>query len=129
MSQSRQQVINNLAKYCYNVVKSKGFHDVSMWDAYDKVDLLPSYLMNIHSEISELWEAYRNNSLFNPCNKAKKMKKMGLMSLTCLAEELADIIIRCLDVAHEFEIDIGTAIIHKMKYNETRPYKHGGKRV
>lgn len=41
--------------------------------------------------------------------------------------ELADILIRTLDLAAALNIDIDQAVYLKMKYNETRPHRHGGK--
>lgn len=41
--------------------------------------------------------------------------------------ELADIIIRVLDLAAYYNMDIERAIEVKMKYNASRPYRHGGK--
>ena len=41
------------------------------------------------------------------------------------AEELADVLIRVLDLSRYLQYDIGQALIDKMKYNETRPKKHG----
>lgn len=41
--------------------------------------------------------------------------------------ELADVIIRILDMAHAEGIDMGEAIYRKMQYNKTRPHRHGGK--
>lgn len=43
--------------------------------------------------------------------------------------ELADIIIRVLDLAAAYGIDIGKAVVSKMEYNKSRPEKHGGKRA
>lgn len=40
-------------------------------------------------------------------------------------DEIADTIIRCLDYAGKNNIDIGFHIEQKLKYNRTRPYKHG----
>lgn len=52
----------------------------------------------------------------------KYLKPEGIPS------EMADIIIRVLDICADREIDIATAIADKMAYNETRAYRHGGKR-
>lgn len=71
----------------------------------------------IHSEVSEALEAFRWN---NPVSK--KIPK-----LTQVEEELADVIIRLMDLAHTKKLGIPRALFLKMEYNSTRPYKHGGK--
>lgn len=42
-----------------------------------------------------------------------------------VATELADVIIRTLDLGGYLGVDMGDIVISKMKYNENRPYKHG----
>ena len=44
-----------------------------------------------------------------------------------LGSELADIVIRVFDLAGMLKIDIANEIERKMRYNVTRPYRHGGK--
>ncbi|KKL77801.1 hypothetical protein LCGC14_2031250 [marine sediment metagenome] len=41
--------------------------------------------------------------------------------------ELADILIRVADTCGKYGIDLDHAIWLKLRYNETRPYRHGGK--
>ena len=41
--------------------------------------------------------------------------------------ELADVIIRVLDLADAYGIDIGAAVVEKINYNATRSLRHGGK--
>jgi NTP pyrophosphatase (non-canonical NTP hydrolase) len=43
--------------------------------------------------------------------------------------ELADIMIRVMDLAEGMGVDLGKEILEKHEYNKTRPYKHGGKRA
>lgn len=43
--------------------------------------------------------------------------------------ELADVVIRILSFCGKFEIDLQEAVLQKMAFNETRPHRHGGKRV
>jgi NTP pyrophosphatase (non-canonical NTP hydrolase) len=111
--------LNELADHVFDTAKTKGFHD-------DPVPMSVS-AANLHSEVSELWEAFRNNSLNSFCDKAEKMKALGLSPLTNLEEEIADIVIRALDTARENGIDVGNAVRVKDAYNKTRPHKNGGK--
>lgn len=76
-------------------------------------------LANIHSEVSEAWECWRNKDI-EP-RLGENGKPEGFES------ELADIVIRVLDLFAAWEVDAEAAIKLKMDYNEKRPYKHGGK--
>lgn len=111
--------LNGLAEELWSNAKAKGFHDnpVPMGDL----------CANLHGEVSELWEAFRGNKLNKPCDKAGAMEQLGLEPLTCAEEELADILIRCLDTAREIGVDMKRAVLNKAAYNSTRPHKHGGK--
>lgn len=46
---------------------------------------------------------------------------------TCLEEELADIVIRVMDTAKGYDLDLSGAILAKMEYNSQREYLHGKK--
>lgn len=72
----------------------------------------------IHSEVSEALEAYRRDPT------AECDKKNGM---TCEQEELADIIIRTLDLAAFRGVDIGAAVLQKIAYDRTRAHMHGKK--
>lgn len=74
-------------------------------------------LMLVVSELSEACEAHREG---NPkCNRPN----MGEFSH--VEEELADAVIRILQIAGEHNFRVVDAIIAKMEFNETRPVKHG----
>lgn len=115
-------MLNELAKRIYEFNVSMGWHSNGKPD-------FAVYLMNLHSEISELWESWRNNNHAGPCDKAEKMANMGLSPLTCTEEEIADIVIRALDMAHANGIDVDNAVATKMAYNATRGHRYGGKRA
>lgn len=116
--------LNKLASFCYCESKKKGFHN----EEKNCEELnISKYLMNLHSEISELWESYRANNLYEDCNKADGMEKIGLDRLNCLEEELADILIRTCDMAKAFNIDLTRAVYIKLMYNRTRSHRNGGK--
>lgn len=114
--------LNQFSKFCYNESKANGFHSEESGNPD-----LSKYLMNLHTEISELWEAYRNNNLNNTCDKAEKMVTIGIAPLTCFEEELADIIIRAGDTAAAFGIDLEKAVLNKILFNRTRSYRNGNK--
>jgi NTP pyrophosphatase (non-canonical NTP hydrolase) len=75
---------------------------------------------NYHGEASEAWEEYRAGHAMTEIYY-KDGKPEGIPI------ELADIIIRVLDTCDASGIDIEAALREKMKYNETRPYRHGDK--
>ena len=83
---------------------------------------------NMHDEVSELHEAWRNGVLHGLCDKERAMKDAGIYPLTCIEEELADIVIRALDSAAFLGVDIGSAIKRKHQFNATRAHRHGGKK-
>lgn len=72
---------------------------------------LPSALALIHSEISEALEAFRAGD------------REGF------EEEMADGLIRILDVTHGMGIDLAGAVLAKLEKNRTRGHRHGGKVV
>jgi NTP pyrophosphatase (non-canonical NTP hydrolase) len=57
------------------------------------------------------------------------MLAAGTPVLTCAEEEIADILIRALDVAKAYSIDVAHAVAAKDAYNQTRPQRHGGKKA
>ena len=103
------------------IARSKG------WHADDSPTRLPELLCLVHSEVSEVLEAYRDGrsvfGLFFAEDWVPEMKPEGIPI------ELADIIIRVLDICGLYGIDIGWAVACKMEYNRTRPQRHGGKVV
>lgn len=86
-----------------------------------------NYCTNLHSEVSELWEAWRKNKLNELCDKADQMKQNDLEPLTCAEEEIADIVIRAMDTAAKLKVDVAKAVYYKLLFNRTRAHRHGGK--
>ena len=76
-------------------------------------DNAPTYLMLIVTELSEAMEQWRDD------------QKEGFK------EEIADAFIRLFHLVGDLRLkeEMITSILDKLKYNETRPYKHGRTRL
>ncbi len=78
-------------------------------------------LMLVTSEVAEAFEEIRNGN---------DMKETYYVNgkMEGVPSELADIVIRVMDMCEYYGIDLEAAIYQKHAYNVTRPYKHGGKK-
>ena len=79
-------------------------------------------LMLVVTEVAEVMEEHRNGRLMKETYVNKNGKMCGIPS------ELADIVIRVMDICGYYNIDLEQAIAEKHEYNKSRPYKHGGKK-
>jgi len=59
----------------------------------------------------------------HPDDKVELNKPEGVI------HELADVVIRIMDMCGLYGMDLEAAIDRKMEYNKTRPYRHGGKKL
>lgn len=86
---------------------SNGFWDGSQDSFGQKIAL-------VHSELSEALEADRKNLMDDklPDRPGREV-------------ELADAMIRIFDLAGRYGMDLGGALVAKIAYNASRPYKHG----
>ena len=89
----------------------------------------PALLALIHSEVSEALEAYRKPEQGYPDGDAwgwigPNGKPEGILS------ELADVVIRIFDLVGALGMGsrFVSVLVAKMRYNRTRPHRHGGKR-
>ncbi len=86
-----------------------------------------------HSELSEALEEYRagNEGIYYKSEDGRVSREQSeeFPKPEGIPIEFADVIIRILDFCGREGIDIAEAIAIKNAYNETRPYRHGGKRM
>ena len=105
------------------VAWNKGWYDD--WpDVYDPHHVA-SRLANITSECSEALEDLK---------RAKKLEDLKVVSRRLdypkplgFGIELADIVIRTMDLAELLDIDLQKMMEEKHAYNKTRKHRHGGK--
>ncbi|MFB5193160.1 MazG nucleotide pyrophosphohydrolase domain-containing protein [Alicyclobacillus fastidiosus] len=76
---------------------------------YEQPVAFTTHIALAHSELSEALEADRKN-----------------YGEDKIAEELADVLIRTLDMAAAHNLDLAGALVAKMEKNKGRTYRHGG---
>ena len=123
--------LNQLRDEIHANAKEKGF--------YDKKREVGTMLMLIVSELAEALEADRTGDYcsFSKYEECKKEMDVGIRTSediekyafekyikNTFEDELADVIIRVLDICGYFNIDIERNVLAKMKYNKTREKMH-----
>lgn len=106
---------------------------------YDDPKEIGTVLMLIVTELAEAMESYRANnrlgagklesiqwnSNLNEDFTEEDINQFKLVVKDTFEDEIADTIIRLFDLCGWLDIDIHKHIMLKLKYNSTRPYKHG----
>lgn len=132
--------INELAKEVHENAVAHGW--------WDKPPTLPEALCLIHAELPEALEEYRDG---NPlvygtcalaaedceysglCDNVGHPSESGEIAGPCkpegIAVELADVILRTLDLMAALGVDVDAVVMAKHRYNLGREYRHGGKRI
>lgn len=109
--------IKELQTFVHNGAMVRGWYEKELGE---KTPVrIASLLALIHSEVSEALEDVREARL--ELELTETGKPIGLPT------ELADIIIRTLDLAEWLGIDMERALLAKIEYNDQRPHRHGDK--
>ena len=119
--------IHNLVKLAHRAAEEKGFWDGGGHNIGEK-------LMLIVSELGEALEALRKDKHTDPGDlpivdhsDSTFENNFRVLVKDTFEDELADAVIRIADLAGHLRIDLEKHVELKLRYNKTRPYKHGKK--
>lgn len=115
-----------IQKKHYEIMERNGFHEDYRVD---------NKLLLVHTEVSEAAEELRDGQ---PTDLIYGVQRVvhepttgwiptGFVKPEGFPVELADVILRVLDICEHEGIDMQAVLELKLAYNETRPFKHGRK--
>lgn len=115
MDEVTRVVIDAIALEANAIAHEKGW--------YDPPRTFGEHVLMAIVELGEMIQAYRDptHSPVKIYTVLEDGKPEGV------AVEMADCIIRLLDTAVEYRLPLYDALYQKMRYNATRPHRHGGK--
>lgn len=102
---------------------------------FDKDRTFGDDIALLHSEVSEMLEAWREHGLADVTDSIRPGPHPGELIGTAQAKpegvgsEVADLFIRLLDFCQRYGVNLAAEYQRKMAYNKTRPHRHGGKAI
>jgi len=105
----------------YRLAVLKGWYDNALRIDNDDLHTLEiaGQLANVHGEVSEALECLRDGEMDTWYGPTGKPEGIGI--------ELADAVIRIMDLCEAIGIDLEECMSIKHEYNKTRSHRHGGK--
>lgn len=113
------KVFDDLAEEIANISEGHGF-----WSPEDVGDMgiIPLKLLLISSEVVEALDIHRKEYDDSDEDSGTRLTEMQTEDFL---DELADVIIRALDIGGYYGLELGDAIIDKVARNAERPHLHG----
>lgn len=104
------------------LMAKKGFHDLPRSETVPVQLWVEQRLMRTVGELSEVAEIVKKKFSTSATDVSLAA---GDSDFEKLAEELADVVYRVLDIAYLLDVDVGKAILKKHNANSQRPQNYG----
>lgn len=129
LSQAEEQFVNS-----FNALSNENHHRMraqGFWDMSDRIIQL-CQLNGLGREAVKMRKSQLRDLIVSELGEACEGDRKDLVSehlsgFSNAEEEYADVIIRLFDVAQGMGLKIAEAVVAKMRYNLTRPHRHGDK--
>jgi NTP pyrophosphatase (non-canonical NTP hydrolase) len=117
MEQHQVDTIRDIQNKVHGIAREKGWHENR--SPSPTTHQVASWIALCHAELSEALEELRKPDCVEM--RIENGKPEGLVV------ELADCVIRIMDMCEALGLDLGEAMRTKIAFNRTREFRHGGK--
>ncbi len=125
--------LRKLQKAVHELAQEKGWYDgapdIATAEQQAWVNWLGARLALVHSEVSEALECVRRGQMARTYKHSPVDGLGDANKPEGLPTELADVVIRVLDLCESLGIDLELEIVCKHAFNRTRESRHGGKKL
>lgn len=119
----RRNALEGMSEQVYQI------NDANGW--FEEARTVGDDIALLHSEVSEMLEAYRETGLDDATRGDVGVpdRLLGPVKPEGFGSECADVLIRLLDTCKRRGVDLEYEFNRKVEFNATRGHRHGGKRL